>query len=629
MRNWLKRLRSPAAAFAHDLLIIPPAWLLAYWIRFDLGPIPGPFLETAVMTLPGIMLVQACANWAFGLYRGVWRFASVPDFKRIAKAVAVGVVCTVLLLFLVTRMEAVPRTVIPLYALLQIVFLGGSRLVYRSLKDRRLGARPSGERALIVGCGAAAEQLARDLLRSRQSACRLVGFVDDNPAKLGREIHGIRVLGRLDDLPRLAAELQVDLILIAIPSLGSARMRRLVELCEQCRLPFRTLPKLEQLVSGEVSISSLREVSIEDLLGREPVVLSLERMHQRIHNAVVLVTGGGGSIGSELCLRLAEQQPARLVIVDNSEYNLYRVMQMLAARFPALVQRGHLVDVMDAAAINQVLAAERPKLVYHAAAYKHVPLLEDQPIAAIRNNVLGTRNAMRAAHAAGCEVFVLISTDKAVKPVSVMGATKRLAELLGKSFNRISKTAFITVRFGNVLDSAGSVVPLFRRQIRAGGPVTVTHPEVERYFMTLTEAAQLIIEASALGGGGETYCLDMGEPIAIQYLAEQMIRLSGQEPGSDIEIRHTGLRPGEKMREELLFADEIRIATANPKVFLTRGGAGEPAGFERLLADLEQAAEGLDAAAVVAALQRLVPLCSAAERTSPVAEIISLEQRRG
>jgi FlaA1/EpsC-like NDP-sugar epimerase len=589
MTPWIERLRSRTAAFAHDLIMIPAAWFLAYWLRFNLGEIPPEYLHGALVALPLVVVIQGGANWLFGLYRGIWRFASLPDLMRIAQAVLSGTALTLFLLFVIDRMQGVPRSVPVLYVLLQMLLLAGPRLLYRWVKDHRL-VLGSGKRVLIVGAGRAGEMLARDMLRDPALAYQPVAFVDDKLRRQGGEVHGIPVRGAIEDIPELAEQLALDLILLAVPSASAREMRRLVALCERAGLPFRTVPQLQSLMAGQVSINQLRPVSIEDLLGRDPVALDWDGIRRGLAGRVILVTGGGGSIGSELCRQIAAAGPGRLLIVDNCEFNLYRIDMELREAHPGLPIEGRLLDVTDADALDALFEQARAQIVFHAAAYKHVPLLEDQVRAAVRNNVLGTRLVARAAARWGCEQFVLISTDKAVHPTNVMGATKRMAELLCQSMDRRGQTRFTTVRFGNVLGSAGSVVPLFRRQIERGGPVTVTDPEIERFFMTIPEACQLIMQAAAIGIGGEIFVLDMGEPVKIRYLADQMIRLSGRRPGVDIAIEYIGLRPGEKLYEELFYDSEDLLPTDHPKIRVARrAGDPSPEAMEATVARVEAA----------------------------------------
>ena len=549
--------------------MIPVAWIGAYWLRFNLESIPADHLHAALQCLAIVTIIQAVAFHYYGLYRGVWRFASIPDLIRIGKAVLVGMAFSAVAIFLVTRMEGVPRSVFPLYGLLLMTLLGSSRMLVRWSKDRRV-YHGEASRVLIVGAGKAGEMLVRDLLRSRDECYELVGFVDDNRMKQGREIHGIRVLGSSEEIIDFVERLDIDLIVLALPSASSVSMRRIVALCEKTRAPFRTLPPLDRLMSGQVTMNSLREVSIDDLLGREPVTLDWQAIELVLRGKRVLVTGAGGSIGSELCRQIASLNPLGLILLDSSEFNLYSIEMEMQRCFPHLKTTRCLNDVVDEAAMRKVFDCHRPDLVFHAAAYKHVPLLENQIREAVRNNILGTRIVARLADLTGCESFVMISTDKAVNPANVMGATKRAAEIFCQNLNKRSKTRFVTVRFGNVLDSAGSVVPLFRKQIEGGGPVTVTHREITRYFMTIQESCQLILQASVMGKGSEIFVLDMGEPIKIAYLAEQMIRLSGKVPGEDIEMVYTGLRPGEKLFEELFHEKEALQSTGHQKILLAR-----------------------------------------------------------
>lgn len=607
MNPRFERFRSRTAAFTHDLLMIPVAWLLAYWLRFNLGEIPAEFLEGAVLALPLVILIQGAVNWMFGLYRGVWRFASLPDLMRITKAVLAGTTLSLFALFILNRMETVPRSVPVLYFVAQILLLAGPRLFYRWLKDHRLSLG-AGQRVLIVGAGRAGEMLVRDMLRDPGHAYLPVAFVDDKLRRQGGEVHGIPVRGGTADIPELAERLAVDLLLLSIPSASAREMQRLVDLCEKAGRPFRTVPQLHSLMTGQVSINQLRPVSIEDLLGRNPVKLDWEGIRRGLVDRAILVTGGGGSIGAELCRQIAASRPGRLLVVDNSEFNLYRIDMELRDTHPGVEIESRLLDVTDVAAVRRLFQRERPQIVFHAAAYKHVPLLEHQVRAAIRNNVLGTEVVAAAADHWDCAEFVLISTDKAVNPTNIMGATKRASEILCQALDGRSATRYTTVRFGNVLGSAGSVVPLFRRQIERGGPVTVTDPDIERFFMTIPEACQLIMQAAAIGQGGEIFVLDMGDPVKIRYLAEQMIRLSGKRPGEDIVIEYVGLRPGEKLFEELFYASEDLAQTDHPKIRIARRGAAP--GWqvvEGYLADLQRAVQTCDDEALRTAIRGLLP----------------------
>ncbi len=599
------KLRLRSLVFLHDLVMVVLAWLGAYWLRFNLSLPPPKYVDSALETLPVVLLVQLLVFSRLGLYRGVWRFASVPDLIRIGKSALVGVALLAVALYFYNRLEDVPRSVPPLYVMLLGLLLAGPRLIYRMWKDQGI-ALVVGRRTLVVGAGRAAELLVRDLLRARDSRFIPVALVDDDPGKKGSELHGVRVRGPCELIPALVERLEIEAILIAVPSATDREMRRIVETCEGTGIPFLTLPSVQDMLAGQMA-GNLREVSIEDLLGRTPVQLDRRAVQAHVAGVRILVTGGGGSIGSELCKQIARFAPAELVIFEQCEYNLYRIEQTLRRSFPDLRLVARLGDVTDRLAVERAMLEARPDILFHAAAYKHVPLLQGQARQAVRNNVIGTRIVAEAACAAGVRQFVLISTDKAVRPTNVMGATKRAAEKLVQSLNGDGGTRFITVRFGNVLDSAGSVVPLFREQIRGGGPVTVTHPEVTRYFMTIPEACQLIMQAAAVGQGGEIFVLDMGEPVSIRYLAEQMIRLSGKRVGDDVAIDYVGLRPGEKLTEELFLDDERPMPTPHAKLLLARSVSLERAEVGRRVEALDEAVSRFDEAAVLGQLRALVP----------------------
>jgi FlaA1/EpsC-like NDP-sugar epimerase len=606
MHRVLHLIRTRTTVFMHDLVMIPLAWLGAYWLRFNLEPVPAVYLDRGLAVLGIVMICQGAVYWYSGLYRGLWRFASVPDLIRIIQAALAGTVVSASVIFLMTRMHNLPRSVFPLYAILLIGLLGGPRLVYRWFKDRRFYAR-HGRRVLIVGAGRAGEMLARDLLRESPPLHEPVGFVDDDRRKIGKELHGIRVLAECETIPDLVREMGVESILIAMPSASSAQMRRVVGVCETSGVPFRTLPRMQDLVTGQVGVKEVRDVRIEDLLGREKVTLDWDGITHGLTEKAILVTGGGGSIGSEICRQIARLKPARLIVYERSEFNLYKIDLELRRAYPGLELASVLGDICDAAAVDQVVRTHRPALVFHAAAYKHVPLLEHQARAAVLNNVFGTRCVADKANEYGCESFVLISSDKAVNPANVMGTTKRVAEIYCQNLNAESRTRFITVRFGNVLGSDGSVIPLFQAQIAAGGPVTVTHRDITRYFMTIPEASQLILQASVIGRGGEIFVLDMGEPVKISYLAEQLIRLSGRKPGEDIEIVYTGLRPGEKLYEELFHHAEMLAQTDHPKIMLAQSRQVSASVVERGLADMQRACTAMDERSIFEALALLVP----------------------
>ena len=607
-KDILRTLLHPRAAIVlHDLFMVWSAWTLVFFLRYLYWP-SSPSLELWTSDVAIVLCAQGLVLSILGLYRGIWRFASLPDLWNIMRGAVYGTLFITLVLFLVKRLDGVPRSVFIIYPLLLTVLLGAPRLLYRVWKDHRLQfhARP-GEtvRVLILGAGTAGEMLARDLLN--EGSYYPVGFLDDNRQLRGGKLRGIPVFGPIDDLPKQVEDRAIDLVVIAIPSATSSQMQRIVGLCEATGRPFRKVPRMHDMVAGRVGVEQLKDVAIEDLLGREPVELDWTAMSTAVAGRSIVVTGGGGSIGSELCRQIAQLGPSRLTLIERNEYNLYRSEMELRQQFPELVLSGVLGDVVDQQFMERVLHAARPSIVFHAAAYKHVPLLESQVRQAVLNNVFGTRSVANAADRVGVERFVLISTDKAVNPVNIMGATKRAAELYCQHLAAHSKTLFLTVRFGNVLDSAGSVVPLFREQIRSGGPVTVTDSSMTRFFMTIPEACQLILEVGAVGQSAELYVLDMGEPVRIQYLAEQMIRLSGKEPGRDVQIVYTGLRAGEKLFEELFHEAEACVVTSHDRVLRARSREIRHAEVRQLIAQLESDCARFDDDAIRSSLEQLVP----------------------
>ncbi len=556
----------------HDLVAAVVAWLGAYLLRFNLT-LPTEFSEAAHATLLWVVPLQAAIFWRFGLYRGIWRFASLPDLKRILKAVGAAAVAVPVVLILFRVQSVVPRSVLVLDPLLLLLFLGGSRFAYRAWKDRQFGVILDGARpTLLLGAGAAADRLLREFGHAR-SGLRVIGLLDDDPAKQGRHIQGLPVLGRLDQLAGVAARAGVADAILAMPSAPPVLRKRLLDECAALGIELLTVPSLEDIVQGRVSVATLRRIELDDLLGRAPVQLDNAGLHGLLAGKTVLVTGAGGSIGSELCRQIAVFQPARLLLLEMSEYALYQIEQEFRGSFPEVPITCLISDVKDAPRVGQILREARPAVVFHAAAYKHVPLMEEHnTLQALKNNVLGTWVVARAAREAGVGTFVMVSTDKAVNPTNVMGASKRLAEMLCQGLQEARGTRFVSVRFGNVLGSSGSVIPKFRQQIEAGGPVTVTHPEITRYFMSIPEAAQLVLQAGLMGQGGEIFVLDMGEPIRIADLARLMIRLSGKDEG-EIRIDYTGLRPGEKLYEELLADAESSLPTPHPKLRVARARA--------------------------------------------------------
>jgi FlaA1/EpsC-like NDP-sugar epimerase len=600
------------AVVLHDLLMVGLAWYLAKALRLSMEPLSS-MIALSWPELAVVLGVQGVVLWWTGLYRGLWRFASLPDLYNIARGAGVGALAIGISLFLYDRLTNTPRTTLLIYPALLTALLGGPRLLYRYWKDHRLDlyGKADRKRVLVLGAGRAGELLVRDLRTA--GLYMAVGFLDDDAKLKGARLHGLPVLGSLVNLNQIAREVAAEMLLIAMPSISREKMQRVVEACEQSGLPFRMVPRLQDVVSGKSQFNTLKEVAIEDLLGREPVQLDWTAIRQQLAGKRILVTGGGGSIGSELSRQAARLGCASLSILELSEFNLYQIERELKREFPQLELNVFLGDVGDLATCEHVIRRTLPEVVFHAAAYKHVPMLQQQTREALRNNALGTLVIAQAVRDANCEIFVLISSDKAVNPANVMGASKRAAELACQMIAQFGHTRFITVRFGNVLDSAGSVVPLFREQIRTGGPVTVTHPAVTRYFMTIPEACQLIFQAAVLGRGGEIFALDMGEPVLIRYLAEQMIRLTGKEPGRDIPIIYTGLREGEKLFEELFYEQENYDATAHEKIFEAKQRTDALA-LAQVFAKMQSAVASFDESALRACLDTLVPELLTMER---------------
>ncbi len=579
MKKALLNSRS-ALALAHDLFAAGVAWYGAYLLRFNFE-LPAEHYAVMLQTLWVALPLQAFAFISFGLYRGTWRFASVLDLKRILLTVAFAAVVLVAVLFMLNTSFRVPRSVLILDPILLLLMMGGSRFVYRAIKEHQLyGAHlRRGEPVIVFGAGAAAMSLVKDLGQSGH--WRVVGLLDDDETMHGREILGVKVQGSIASLPKIAAKFSVRHAIIAMPSAHHQDRRKALELANQLNLEVLTVPSIDDLMSGRLNISQIRRVDVEDLLGRDVVDLDNSGLQGLIQGHAVLVSGAGGSIGSELCRQIVKFKPSRLICFDVSEYALYQLEQELAGTSTQLV---YVVgDVKNAARLDQLLAKHQPKVVFHAAAYKHVPLMENENVSeAFNNNVLGTYTLAKACKAANVDKFVLVSTDKAVNPSNVMGATKRLAEMVCQGLQEATGTRFVMVRFGNVLGSSGSVIPKFREQIKAGGPITVTHPEITRYFMSIPEAAQLVMQAGLMGAGGEIFVLDMGEPVRIVDLARDMIKLSGLQE-DEIAIEFSGLRPGEKLYEELLADDEHTLPTPHEKLRIASARAVDAAWVDSLL----------------------------------------------
>ncbi|HKW38423.1 MAG TPA: nucleoside-diphosphate sugar epimerase/dehydratase [Burkholderiales bacterium] len=579
--NRLKPGYRSALAFAHDLTASAACWVLAFWFRFNLE-IPEGFLPALATAVATAVPLHALVFWSLGLYRGSWRYASLPDLKRIATACLIGAIAVPALLALLRAGASVPRSTFILAPLILAAIMSGSRVAYRAWRERALYGEVhfAGQPVLVIGAGDVTVNLLRELERSRQ--WRVVGILDDDPAWHGQVVLGVRVLGATDEVERWAQKLDCLHAIVSLPSASAGVRRRAAELAGEAGLTVLTVPSYHDLLSGKVTASQIRRIELEDLLGREQVVLDSAGLYHLHRGKVVLVTGAGGSIGSELVRQIVRFEPARLILFEANEYALYSVEQEFAAAKTAIVPL--IGDVRNPARLQWLFSRFRPTAVFHAAAYKHVPLMEiDNAWEAAQNNVLGTLRVARAARDNGVEKFVLVSTDKAVNPTNVMGATKRLSERVCQALQRAGGTQFVVVRFGNVLGSTGSVIPKFREQIARGGPLTVTHPEITRYFMSLPEATQLVLQAGLMGSGDEIFVLDMGEPVRIYDLARDMIRLSGLSE-EDIKIEFSGLRPGEKLYEELLSDHETTLPTPHPRLRVAQ--AGEAPG-EAWLAEIE------------------------------------------
>ena len=601
---WRNSKARAALAMLHDVMAVVTAWIGAYLLRLNFELSPNFWTESS-RALLWIVPLQMAVFWRFGLYRGIWRYASLNDLRRIVLAVLLAGLLIPFVLWMLHVNLFVPRAVLVLNPLLLILMMGGGRLLYRMWKETGFYGRlkMSAEPVLVLGAGDAAVMLSKDL--AKNPAWQLVGFLDDDDGKQGCILNGAKVLGRLDELAHWVGHLDVEHVIIAMPSSTHQQRKRAIQLCNAAKVKALTVPSFDDLMSGKVAVSQLRAIELDDLLGRDPVVLDDAGLHGLLTGKVVMVTGAGGSIGSELCRQIARFAPTKLVLFEQCEFALYTIEQELKQAFPALDFVCLVGDVRDAARVDEVMRQHQPVALFHAAAYKHVPLMERYNAwQAIRNNVLGTWTVARAAQRHGVGKFVMISTDKAVNPTNVMGASKRLAEMVCQALQPSGSTRFVMVRFGNVLGSTGSVIPKFREQIARGGPITVTHPDITRYFMSIPEAAQLVLQAGLMGEGGEIFVLDMGEPVRIVDLAKDLIRLSGLAE-EEIKIEFTGLRPGEKLYEELLADNEHTLLTPHPKLRIAKARQADAAWLEKLLGWTESTT--MPDEQVRAALQDWVP----------------------
>lgn len=576
-----------------DIVLVAAAFTLAFLFRFDFG-IPSAQFELLKTLILPVLAAKIVIFFFAGLYRRMWRYASVRDFYTVFWASVLGSLAVVIIVFFIYQ-GTFPRSVVALDGILTVVLIGGIRFAVRSIRELRFRniLAPAQKPILIVGAGDTGEAILREMLKRPELAYHPVGLIDDDPGKQGQRIHGVKVLGKRQSLREIIKKYGIEEVIISMPTVSREVIRDIFFQCQKAGVKCQTLPGIYQIIGGTVKVEQIREVGIEDILGREPVKVELKKFADYISGKVVLVTGAGGSIGSELCRQISRLEPKLLVGIDQSESGLFEIEQELS-REGGFALKAIIADITNHARMEAILKKFRPSVIFHAAAYKHVPLMETNPIEAIRNNLLGTKRLAETAIQCGTERFVFISTDKAVEPVGVMGTSKALTEKLVLTLAQGSRTKFMIVRFGNVLASSGSVVPLFKRQIAQGGPVTVTHPEMTRYFMTIPEAMQLVIQAGAVGQGGETFILDMGEPVPIVEMARNMIKLSGFEPEKDIPIVFSGIRPGEKLAEKLFWDDEDVSPTEHEKILAVKNTRLDIARFKEDMQQLEAAADSGD-----------------------------------
>jgi FlaA1/EpsC-like NDP-sugar epimerase len=614
-----------------DIVLSVCATQLAYLARFETWPIPAPYLSQSLTYAGLVCLLRLVLFAVTGAYSQVWRYASIREAIRLIYTGLVVVAGTfgLVLALAFAQSPRVPSSVVLLDSAL---FMGGAiclRLLARAWRQSVLGRTKSaprdGRRALIVGAGSAAQLVAKEMLESTRTGLAPFGFLDDDASLHGKKILGLPVLGYTADMVDLARTESIDLVVIATPSAPGSFIRKIVQLAREAGVETRTVPGLDDLLSGRVSIAALRQVQIGDLLRREPVEVDLQGLKSMAAGRTILVTGAGGSIGSELCRQIATLNPGHIVLLGHGENSIFEIHAELREQFPDVRAIPMIADVKDAERIHRIFQDWRPFAVFHAAAHKHVPLMEDNVIEAVLNNVVGTRNVATAALDAGVQHFVLVSTDKAVRPANIMGATKRVAEMIVCHAAHTHQAHFVAVRFGNVLGSRGSVVPTFMRQIRNGGPITLTHPDMRRYFMTIPEATRLVLQAGAIGTGGEVFCLDMGEPVRIYDLALDLIRLSGLKEGEDIEIVFNGVRPGEKLYEELFFSGDEVLKTEHPKIMKARYDAPDLRVYMQIVQLIESANRNASDSYLRRSLEEIVPDFMSEGRTSrhtPQSEVI-------
>jgi FlaA1/EpsC-like NDP-sugar epimerase len=615
-----------------DIILVACAWYFSHLLRFNFN-IPPDSAAVMARLIPIVLLIKILTFYMFDLYRGMWRYTSLSDLINMIKAASVASLLIVALVLFTHGFTGFSRATFIIDWILTIFFTAGYRVGIRlffwiggkdlSVRTARFGlfkagglARRGSKRLLIIGAGDAGEKIFREIQDNASLGYSVVGFVDDDEKKVGKQIHGIPVLGTTGELRTIVERMKAEEALIAIPSASGATMRGMVALCDESGIPFKTVPSMGELIDGKVSIKTIRDVAYRDLLGREVIRLDEDRIEAYLENSRVLVTGAGGSIGSELCRQICRFRPRSVILFERAESPLYEIDLELKSDFPYVKTFSVLGDIRDRRQLEHAFSEHQAQVVFHAAAYKHVPMMEMQPWKAVRNNILGTRNVIDIAKAHNVDRFVFVSTDKAVRPVNVMGATKRVAELLVEGQNGSGQKGpkFMIVRFGNVVGSVGSVVPLFKKQIEKGGPVTVTHPDMTRYFMTIPEACQLILQAGAMGEGGEIFILDMGTPVKIVDMARDLIRFSGFEPDVDIQVEYIGLRPGEKLREELITEGEGIVPTSHEKIMVLRGESRNLLGLNGSIDKLASMSYEQDVEAIISKLKEIVPEYSPGEQ---------------
>ncbi len=611
-----------------DIALIIVSVLGSFALRLDVGQLPFYFPAVVFMSAVAL-IIKIPVFFFFGLYRRLWIYASTGELRLITVAVtsASVIVSSVMLAFNLAGLvkPGMPRSALGIDWLLSLVLIGGSRFALRILAEQSMASRMTGKnkRAIIIGAGDAGALVVRELQKSSQLNLTPVGFLDDDPAKQKHAIYGVTVIGAVSDLPASIDLHHVDEVIIAIPSAPGQLVRMVNDVCRIKGVVSRTMPGIYELIGGKVNVSRLREVDITDLLRREPVRVNDEAVGATLAGKRVLVTGAGGSIGRELCRQIARRNPAELVLLGHGENSIFEILLELQNDYPELILSPVIADIRDAGRLAQVFKQHQPQVVFHTAAHKHVPLMEANVVDAITNNILGTRNVVQAALDLNTERFVLISTDKAVRPSSIYGATKRLAEMIVLDAARNTKRAFTVVRFGNVLGSRGSIIPIFKNQIANGGPVTITHPDMYRFFMTIPEAVYLVLQAASMENGGETFVLNMGEPVRILDLAEDLIRLSGLEPQRDIEISYTGIRPGEKLTEELWDEGTPLAKTLHPDIFrLENDASALSLNLPQAIDSLSTLSHSADAEAIIKLLDELIPGSSI--RETPYLDITSI-----